>query len=62
MQNVTNCATVEYPRVDFEVLLQDGGFCNGCITKRCLHISTNVSYNVLFLNSSMIIENSNKIK
>ncbi len=30
------------------MLLHNGGFCNGCITKRCLHDSTNVSYNDLF--------------
>ncbi len=29
------------------VLLHNGGYYNGCITKQCLHNSTNVSYNDL---------------
>jgi hypothetical protein len=29
------------------VLVHNSGFCNGCITERCLNNTTNVSYNDL---------------
>jgi hypothetical protein len=41
-------------------LAYDGGFCNFCITKQCLRNSTNVSYMTLFLDCSMIKDESNK--
>ncbi len=41
------------------VLLHNSGFCNDCITKRRLHISTNVSYKILFHDCSMIKDENN---
>jgi hypothetical protein len=40
--------------------VHNGGFCNGSITKRCLHNSTNVSYNVLFHDCPIIKDESEK--
>ncbi len=36
------------------VLLHNGRFCNGCITKRPLHNSAEVLYNILFHDCYMI--------
>ncbi len=61
MQNVTNCATVENPRVVFEVLLYDGGFATAA-TKRCLHNSPEVSFNDnVFRDCSLFINDSKNI-
>ncbi len=42
------------------VLLHNGGYCNGCVTKRCLQKSTNVSYTDLVYDRSMITDEHNK--
>jgi hypothetical protein len=44
---VPNLALTHKKRITVyqRVLLHNGGFCNGCITKGCLPILTNVSYN-----------------
>jgi hypothetical protein len=43
-----------------EVLLHNGGICNGYITKWCSHNSTNLLYKILISGFSMIQEESNK--
>ncbi len=45
----------------WEVLLHNGGICNGYITKRCLRNSRNVLYNDIVLWFLMIKDESNKI-
>ncbi len=42
------------------VLLHNGGFCNGCITRRCLNNSTKVSYNDFVSRLSLIKDESNQ--
>jgi hypothetical protein len=39
-------------------MLHNGGFCNGCITKRCLHNSGNVPYNDLV--SQLLFDKKNE--
>jgi hypothetical protein len=48
---------VSSPQVKKKVLLHNGGFCNGFITKRCLHNLTNMSYDQLFSQKTKAIKN-----
>jgi hypothetical protein len=43
-------------------MVQNGGFCNGGITERCLYYSRKVLYNDLISQLSMMKDGSNKNK